>query len=100
MTDVTHSDQTERRTTVPGNRIVFGGIAAIVVILATAAAVLFASLPDANAFNARVERIFVDIHARCSPNTLSVHALYQRRGGIDINPFRSNHAATPASGSG
>jgi DNA-binding winged helix-turn-helix (wHTH) protein len=36
------------------------GIAAIVAILAAAAAVLFANLPDANAFNARVERIFVE----------------------------------------
>lgn len=42
------------------NRIVFGGIAAIVIILGTAAAVLFARLPDANAFNSRVERIFVE----------------------------------------
>jgi DNA-binding winged helix-turn-helix (wHTH) protein len=43
-----------------GNRVVFGGIAAIVAILGVAAAVLFARLPDANAFNARVERIFVE----------------------------------------
>lgn len=43
-----------------GNRVVFGGIAAIVAILAAAAGILFANLPDANAFNARVERIFVE----------------------------------------
>ncbi|WP_425434038.1 winged helix-turn-helix domain-containing protein [Loktanella fryxellensis] len=43
-----------------GNRIVVGGIAAIVVILALAAVLLFLNLPDANAFNARVERLFVD----------------------------------------
>lgn len=43
-----------------GNRVVALGIAAIVAILAAAAAVLFANLPDANAFNARVERIFVE----------------------------------------
>ena len=36
------------------------GIAAIVVILALAALILFLNLPDANAFNARVERIFVE----------------------------------------
>jgi 7-cyano-7-deazaguanine reductase len=43
-----------------------------------------------------VERIFVEISERCRPSTLSVHALYQRRGGIDINPFRSNHGAQAA----
>lgn len=43
-----------------GNRIVIGGIAAIVVILATAAVLLFMNLPDANAFNARVEQLFVE----------------------------------------
>jgi DNA-binding winged helix-turn-helix (wHTH) protein len=43
-----------------GNRVVAMGIAAIVAILLVAAALLFANLPDANAFNARVERIFVE----------------------------------------
>jgi DNA-binding winged helix-turn-helix (wHTH) protein len=42
-----------------GNRVVALGIAAIVAILLAAAVFLFASLPDANAFNARVEQIFV-----------------------------------------
>ncbi len=42
-----------------GNRVVAGGIAAIVAILLGAAVFLFASLPDANAFNAKVEQIFV-----------------------------------------
>ncbi|OUD09911.1 hypothetical protein BVC71_06945 [Marivivens niveibacter] len=40
--------------------MVVAGIAAIVLILAVAAVVLFANLPDANAFNARVEQIFVE----------------------------------------
>ncbi|MCB5199066.1 hypothetical protein SAMN05428995_101407 [Loktanella sp. DSM 29012] len=43
-----------------GNRIVLGGIIAIVVILAGAAVLLFVNLPDANAFNARVEQLFVE----------------------------------------
>jgi DNA-binding winged helix-turn-helix (wHTH) protein len=43
-----------------GNRVVAGGIAAIVLVLLAAAVFLFVNLPDANAFNARVERIFVD----------------------------------------
>ncbi len=36
-----------------------------------------------------VERIFMDILRRCSPDKLSVHARYTRRGGLDINPYRS-----------
>jgi DNA-binding winged helix-turn-helix (wHTH) protein len=43
-----------------GNRVVAGGIAAIVLILLMAAVLLFMNLPDANAFNASVERIFVE----------------------------------------
>ena len=43
-----------------GNRVVGFGIAAIVVILLLAAVVLFLNLPDANAFNARVEQLFLD----------------------------------------
>lgn len=42
-----------------GNRVVAGGIAAIVLILFGAAAFLFFNLPDANAFNERVEALFV-----------------------------------------
>ena len=37
-----------------------------------------------------VERIFCDIMAHCKPKKLSVYARYTRRGGLDINPFRSN----------
>jgi 7-cyano-7-deazaguanine reductase len=40
-----------------------------------------------------VERIFVDLMARCAPTSLSVYARYTRRGGLDINPFRSTDAA-------
>ncbi len=36
-----------------------------------------------------VERMFLDISARCRPESLTVYARYQRRGGIDINPYRS-----------
>lgn len=43
-----------------GNRAVVWGIVAVVAILAAAAVLLFLSLPDANAFNARVERLFVE----------------------------------------
>jgi DNA-binding winged helix-turn-helix (wHTH) protein len=43
-----------------GGRVVALGIAAIVGLLALAAALLFLNLPDADAFNTRVERIFVE----------------------------------------
>jgi len=42
-----------------------------------------------------VERIFVDLMARCAPHHLSVYARYTRRGGLDINPFRSSGGALP-----
>jgi 7-cyano-7-deazaguanine reductase len=37
-----------------------------------------------------VERIFTDIWRRCAPQKLAVYARYTRRGGLDINPWRSN----------
>ncbi len=39
-----------------------------------------------------VERIFMDIWTRCQPTKLTVYARYTRRGGVDINPWRSSHA--------
>lgn len=38
-----------------------------------------------------VERIFVDILRECRPVKLAVYARYTRRGGLDINPFRTNY---------
>ncbi|WP_296492954.1 NADPH-dependent 7-cyano-7-deazaguanine reductase QueF [Rhodoferax sp.] len=44
-----------------------------------------------------VERMFTDIQARCQPHKLSVYARYTRRGGLDINPFRTSYPqALPA----
>ncbi len=44
-----------------------------------------------------VERIFMDLWTRCKPVKLAVYARYTRRGGLDINPFRTNHPqALPA----
>ena len=54
----TTSSVTEAR--LAGSRVVLIGIVAVVAILALAAVFLFLNLPDANAFNARVERIFVE----------------------------------------
>jgi 7-cyano-7-deazaguanine reductase len=41
-----------------------------------------------------VERIFMDIWTRCKPTKLAVYARYTRRGGLDINPFRTSHPAS------
>ena len=37
-----------------------------------------------------IERIYCDITRQCTPDALSVYARYTRRGGLDINPFRSS----------
>ena len=42
-----------------------------------------------------VERMFLDISEQCRPEQLSITACYQRRGGIDINPYRSNVDGDP-----
>ncbi|RYU64747.1 NADPH-dependent 7-cyano-7-deazaguanine reductase QueF [Aliivibrio finisterrensis] len=42
-----------------------------------------------------VERIYTDIMKFCKPNLLTVFARYTRRGGLDINPFRSSHLEKP-----
>jgi 7-cyano-7-deazaguanine reductase len=44
-----------------------------------------------------VERIFADVWQRCAPATLAVYARFTRRGGVDINPWRtSGNEAPPA----
>ncbi|WP_390911468.1 transcriptional regulator [Pseudosulfitobacter sp. SM2401] len=57
MQDPTTSASEARRS---GTRLVGFGLAAIVLILLGAAVLLFFNLPDANAFNARVEQIFIE----------------------------------------
>nr|Q1LSV9.2 RecName: Full=NADPH-dependent 7-cyano-7-deazaguanine reductase; AltName: Full=7-cyano-7-carbaguanine reductase; AltName: Full=NADPH-dependent nitrile oxidoreductase; AltName: Full=PreQ(0) reductase [Baumannia cicadellinicola str. Hc (Homalodisca coagulata)] len=42
-----------------------------------------------------VEQIYCDIMQFCLPNTLSVYVRYNRRGGLDINPWRSNISYSP-----
>lgn len=36
-----------------------------------------------------IERMFHDIYSRCAPMSLHIQGFYARRGGLDINPFRS-----------
>ncbi len=50
------------------------------------------SLRNHNEFHEQcVERIFMDITRQCRPIKLAVLARYTRRGGLDINPFRTSH---------
>lgn len=39
-----------------------------------------------------IERIFMDIMRYCKPNELTIYGRYTRRGGLDINPYRSTKA--------
>ncbi|WP_223669498.1 NADPH-dependent 7-cyano-7-deazaguanine reductase QueF [Kangiella shandongensis] len=51
----------------------------------------FISFRNHNEFHEQcVERIFTDIMDICQPQELTVYARYTRRGGLDINPWRSN----------
>jgi 7-cyano-7-deazaguanine reductase len=42
-----------------------------------------------------VERIFADLWRRCAPEALSVYARFTRRGGVDINPYRTSGGEPP-----
>jgi 7-cyano-7-deazaguanine reductase len=54
------------------------------------------SYRNCNAFHEHcVESIFIHILERCRPEELTVYARYLRRGGLDINPFRSNAEPAP-----
>lgn len=52
----------------------------------------FISFREHNEFHEQcVERIFTDLMKHCQPEELTVFARYTRRGGLDINPYRSTH---------
>jgi 7-cyano-7-deazaguanine reductase len=40
---------------------------------------------------ATVEQIYLDIQNRLEPTSLTVYGRFLRRGGVDINPFRSSN---------
>ena len=63
-----------------GTRIVTIGIIAVVVILGAAGAFLFLTLPDANAFNARVERIFVENTSLTNPEDIKFLEILAQSG--------------------
>lgn len=45
-----------------------------------------------------VERIFLDLQRLLKPERLTVYARYLRRGGLDINPYRSTEAVVADNG--
>lgn len=75
-----HSTVTAAQALRSGGRVVFLGIAAIVAILLVAAALLFLSLPDANAFNSRVERIFVENDALTTGDQIKLLEILAQSG--------------------
>ncbi|MEM9395124.1 MAG: hypothetical protein AAGA38_14790 [Pseudomonadota bacterium] len=77
MPDSTFSASEAKRA---GTRIVALGFVAIVAILALAAVGLFLSLPDANAFNARVERIFIENDALTTSEDIKLLEILAQSG--------------------
>ncbi len=65
---------------VAGTRIVTYGIAAIVLILGATALLLFLNLPDADAFNTKVERIFIENDNLTSPAELRLLEILAQSG--------------------
>jgi len=62
------------------NRVIGIGVIAVVAILLGAAVVLFMTLPDANAFNARVERIFVENEALTTTESIKFLEILAQSG--------------------
>ena len=63
-----------------GTRIVWGGIASIAFLLICAAVLLFINLPDANAFNERVETLFVENTTLTSPSDIKLLEILAQSG--------------------
>lgn len=61
-------------------QVIVGGVIAIVLILGIAAMVLFMNLPDANAFNMRVERLFVENDALTGPSEIKLLEILAQSG--------------------
>lgn len=61
-------------------RMIVSGMGAIVLILLIAAVLLFMNLPDANAFNARVERIFIENNGLTSGSEIKLLEILAQSG--------------------
>ncbi len=77
MQDPSTSVSDARRS---GSRVVTFGIIAIVALLGAAATVLFLTLPDANAFNARVEQLFVENDNLTAPAEIKLLEILAQSG--------------------
>ena len=77
MQDQTTSASDMRRT---GGRLVVFGIAGILTLLIVAALLLFLTLPDAGAFDARVERIFIENSDLTSPAEIKLLEILAQSG--------------------
>lgn len=86
MTDQTSSLADSRKASA---RVISIGIATIVLILGAAALFLFLNLPDANAFNARVERIFVENDALTSSDDIKLLEILAESGTAFSDVLRS-----------
>lgn len=77
MPDQTSSASELRRS---GGRLVVVGISAVAGLLALGAVVMFWALPDANAFNARVERIFIENDTLTSASEIKLLEILAQSG--------------------
>ena len=77
MPDQTSSASDMRRS---GGRMIITGISAVAALLTIGAVVMFWALPDANAFNARVERIFIENDTLTSPSEIKLLEILAQSG--------------------
>lgn len=63
-----------------GDRLVTGGTIGIILILTGAAVLLFLNLPDANAFNTRVERLFIENTDLTGPSEIKLLEILAQSG--------------------
>jgi DNA-binding winged helix-turn-helix (wHTH) protein len=75
--DQTSSASDIRRS---GGRLIVGGISAVAALLVIGAVVMFWALPDANAFNARVERIFIENDTLTSASEIKLLEILAQSG--------------------
>ncbi len=76
----TYSSATDGRLTRTGSRAIVIGLAAIVAILAVTAFLLFRNLPDADAFNAAIERLILENTNLTSPAELRLIGILAQTG--------------------
>lgn len=71
------------------SRLIVAGIVAIIIILAAAAILLFINLPDANAFNMRVEQLFIENDNLTSNSEIKLLEIIAQSGTAFSDTLRS-----------